>query len=273
MKILAFGDLHFDHWLRSGRNPLAVANAEFEDLDALLILGDLANSPERGWPNALGWLKYMIDPARIWVLPGNHDYYGFRLDGDDRLRELAEREGANFLQKSVLELGGVRFLACTLWSDFRLRGDKMRRKDMIAAARSMNDYRLIRKHEGGPIARPADTALIFDDHLAWLTGELEKPFEGRTVVLTHHVPSRSVSGKVDEISPAFGSDLDLLIQGKKPDLWLCGHTHRHLEATVGETRVRNVSLGYPSEVDVWRHREILLSGLMDTDLPGLLVKE
>lgn len=273
MKILAFGDLHFDHWLRSGRNPIAGVEPFLEDLDALLILGDLANSPERGWPNALGWLKYVIDPSRIWLLPGNHDYYGFRLDGDDRLRELAENEGANFLQKSALDLGGVRFLACTLWSDFRLRGDMHRQNDMEAALRSMNDYQLIRTREDGPIARPEDTAAIFDDHLGWLSGELDRPFDGRTVVLTHHAPSRSVSGKVDEVSPAFGSDLDDLIQAKKPDLWLSAHTHRHLEAKVGETSLRNVSLGYPSEVDPYRQKEILLSGLMDTEMPGLLVRE
>lgn len=142
------------------------------------------------------------------MLPGNHDHYGFRLDGDGRLRELAEREGANFLQKSVLELDGNRFLACTLWSDFRLRGDRMHRKEMTAARKAMNDYRVIRTREVGPIVKPVDTVAVFKDHLAWLSGKLDKLYEGRTVVLTHHPPSRSVSGKVDDASVAYGSDLD-----------------------------------------------------------------
>lgn len=266
MRILVIADLHFDHWLRSDRNPLAPIFPLLETLDAVIIAGDVANNPEHGWPNVLGWLKYLVEPKKIWLIPGNHDYYGFRLDGDHRLREIAEANGANFLQKDVLELGGVRFICCTLWSDFKLRG--LPAEDMRAAARSMNDYQLIRRCEGGRIIEPEDTALVHADHRAWLEGELARPFDGRTVVVTHHVPSISVSGKVDAISPAFGSNLDDLIIGHAPDLWLCGHTHRHLAAMVGQTEVRNVSLGYPSEVPAFLHESILLSGLMDTGQEG-----
>lgn len=264
MRILVFADLHFDLWLRSDRNPLAPIFHFLETVDAVIIAGDVANNPEHGWPNVLDWMKYLVEPRKIWLMPGNHDYYGFRLDGDDRLREIAEANGANFLQKGVLELGGVRFLCCTLWSDFEMRGQAS--QDMRAAARCLNDYRLIRRHEGGPIIAPEDTARIHEDHRAWLEGELARPFDGRTVVVSHHVPSPSVSGKIDEISPAFGSDLDDMIQRHRPELWLCGHTHRHLRSDIGKTHVRNVSLGYPSEVPSWDHEAILLSGLVDTEL-------
>lgn len=273
MKILVLGDVHYDLWRRSSRGALAVAAPEIRGLDALILIGDLAGSPERGWPDLFEYLRGLIDPARIWVMPGNHDYYGFRLDGDDRLQELAERAGANFLQKSALELGGVRFLACTLWSDFWLRGKGMREQDMVTAARAMNDYLQIRTCAGGPVARPADTAAIFEDHRGWLSERLDEPYSGRTVVLTHHSPSPGAVGKIDEVTPAFCSDLDDLILEAEPDLWLFGHTHRHLEATVGRTRLRNVSLGYPKEVDLWRHHEIIMAGPMDTELPGLLARE
>lgn len=263
MRIFVFADLHFDMWLRSDRNPLAPVFAMLETADAVIIAGDVANNPEHGWPNVLGWLKRLVDPKKIWLIPGNHDYYGFRLDGDDRLREIAEANGANFLQKDVLELGGVRFLCCTLWSDFEMRGRP--REDMQAAARGLNDYRLIRRHEGGPVIVPEGTARLHADHLAWLKARLAEPYEGRTAVITHHVPSPSVSGKIDEFSPAFGSDLDELILKYQPDLWLCGHTHRHLRAMVGRTEIRNVSLGYPSEVPSFLHESVLEAGWLDTE--------
>ncbi|WP_411839700.1 metallophosphoesterase [Paracoccus sp. ME4] len=272
MKILAVSDLHYDQWLPGGHDPIGPLVNDLSDLDALLILGDLSNDPEAGWPTAFGHLREVIDPAKIWLLPGNHDYYGFRLDGDGRLREIAEKSGVNFVQKTTFELGGVRFLACTLWSDFRLRGNAQHVLDLVSATR-FKDYQCIRRSAAGPLARPADTIAVFEDHLEWLTGALGAPHAGRTVVLTHHVPSRSLSGRLDDASPAYGSDLDALIHLSGPDIWLCGHTHRRIDAVVGGTRLRNVSLGYPWEVRAADHRQILMAGLMDTELPGLLVSE
>ncbi|MCU9849015.1 metallophosphoesterase [Defluviimonas sp. WL0024] len=269
MRILVTADWHLDAWLRSGRNPFAGAFPVFETLDALIIAGDIAEHPRHGWPNCFGWLRNVIDPEKVWVVPGNHDYYGWDLGGDDGLRSFAEREGINFAQKSVIELGGMRFLCSTLWTDFGLTGDPA--AAMQAARRSVAEYAEIRSGAAtGPFAIPEETLALHQDHRAWFERALREKWPGRTVVISHHAPSRAVAGRIDAITPAFVSDLDTIIETAQPDLWLFGHTHRPLQARLGRTRLRNCSLGYPSEVPTGLEARLLLLGLIDTERKDLL---
>lgn len=261
MRILVLADLHFDIWDRLGRDPLEPLYPQAGSIDAVIVAGDIANDPVRNWPAAIARLARIVPPSKIWLVPGNHDYYGFRLDGDDELRRIAEAAGANLAQKDALILDGIRFLCCTLWSDFALRGN--RKADMAVAARALNDYRLIRRSDGAPV-RPPDTLAVHRDHQAWLRAELAKAHGGKSIVITHHVPTALVSGKIDAISPAFGSELDALIGNAQPVAWLCGHTHRRLRALIGKTEIRNVSLGYPGEVEDHEHGKILQAGFVDT---------
>ena len=141
MHILATADLHLDLWQRTGRDPIAALAPVLGAVDALIVAGDLTNNPLRRWPDALARLSRLIEPAKVHVLPGNHDYYHFRLDGDDRLRKLVEDAGMTWAQKAEAVIGGVRFLCATLWTDFRLTGDETAAQN--AAWLAMNDYLLI----------------------------------------------------------------------------------------------------------------------------------
>jgi len=268
VKILVTADLHLDNWDYAGRNILAKLRPQLEDVDHLFIAGDITNNPEVNWPDAMDRLAKLMDPSRIWVLPGNHDYYHFRLDGDDVLRRMAEDRGINWAQKRCVVLGNVRILCCTLWTDFNLLNDRFR--SMEVARGILNDYRYIRKGKGGGPIMPSDTADLFDDHLAWLTAEMAKPFEGRTMIVTHHVPSPVLAVKVDAVTPCFISDLDPWIELHRPDAWLCGHTHYRLSGQVHGTPVWNVSIGYNQEVDIDREDEILERGLVDLGKPFCL---
>lgn len=124
MRILVTADWHLDFWWRSYRDPFATFRSVFDGLDALFLAGDLANNPLQNWPRGLEQMARLIDPAKVFILPGNHDYYQWQLDGEQRLKSLVEDAGMRFIQKEALELGGVRFLCCTLWTDFCLSGDR-----------------------------------------------------------------------------------------------------------------------------------------------------
>jgi hypothetical protein len=69
-----------------------------------------------------------------------------------------------------------------------------------------------------------------------------------------------VAGQINGLSPAFASDLDAWIEQHQPDVWLFGHTHRLLDATIHSVPVINVSLGYPDEMGwmplPWRHHDV-----------------
>ncbi|KRW93127.1 metallophosphoesterase [Paracoccus sp. MKU1] len=258
MNILITADLHLDLWADAGRDPFAGIVPVLRDLDALIIAGDLANDPHRNWPWTLSRIARLISPARIWVIPGNHDYYGATLD-DDILARIASGAGVSLAQKRVLTFGTCRLLCCTLWTDFALTGDPQTAMDH--AAMVMPDYGRIRRLDGDLIS-PEDTVKIHRDHLDWLTREIARPWPGQTIVATHHAPSAAVAGPLSSLSPAFASDLESWIEAHRPEYWFFGHTHRPLSTRIRGAPVVNVSLGYPDEVPEGGEAEFLLRGLI-----------
>ncbi len=268
MKILVTADLHFEHWRHDRQNLSDAMRPVLEEVDALVIAGDVSSDPLRTWPAFLGWLREMIDLDKVWITPGNHDYYDWHLQGDAELRKIVENRGAHFAQKEVLEFDKVRFLCCTLWGNFELNRDV--EGAVAAARRRMNDYLLIQKARGGSRITPEDTIKVHRDHLEWLTAAIKIPHKGRTVVVTHHAPSPGIGGPLGPLSPAFCSNLDDWILMHRPDAWLSGHTHRHLSGKVGRTLLRNISFGYPSEIPFSARQSLLRRGLLDTRSSTLL---
>ncbi|WP_376870207.1 metallophosphoesterase [Albirhodobacter sp. R86504] len=244
-RVLVLADLHWAHWRAAGRDPFAGLGPQFwQTLDLVILAGDLANKAHIRWPQALADMGRFIDPARIHVVPGNHDYYDGKLDREDKLAMAAHSVGAQVAQCARIDLAGRRFLGCTLWTDMALGGDL--RGNCARAERVMNDYRKIRMNSDGfRRAWPADTIALHKAHLSWLEAELARPFAGETVVITHHAPiAPEPAGDMDA---AYGSDLREVIERHAPAMWLFGHTHRAQQAQVGGCALRNVSLGYPDE--------------------------
>ncbi|WP_274534676.1 hypothetical protein [Aureimonas sp. AU20] len=80
--------------------------------------------------------------------------------------------------------------------------------------------------------------------------ELTKPFDGPTVVVTHHAPTpRSIHPRYegDVANPAFASDLTDLVARVGPDLWIHGHVHDSFDYRIGRTRVLANPKGYGDE--------------------------
>ncbi len=260
--VALIGDFHYDSHVRAGLDPIeagGLAGLPWTRLDALIITGDLANSPYGNWGPALRQLSRWIDPSRIYLLPGNHDYYNFGIDGDGDLRRLAAAEGVHFLQKTELVHGASRFLCVTLWTDFDLLGDP--ETAMREAERRMRDYGQISMPDPKQATllpefqesrrrvslTPEVVLQLHHNHRHWLEGRLATPFDGRTVVVTHHCPHPAATGPVDSLTPAFCSNLEDLILQFQPSNWFFGHTHRRLTAIVGQTKVINTSIGYAWE--------------------------
>jgi hypothetical protein len=80
----------------------------------------------------------------------------------------------------------------------------------------------------------------------WLRRQLAQPFDGTTVVVTHHAPATgSVADRYAEdwMTPAFVSDLpdDFFAV---PALWVHGHTHATFDYARGRCRVVSNPRGY-----------------------------
>ena len=210
MKLLILSDLH----------------AEFEtfkvakdlDYDVAVLAGDIV-APGRV---AARWLR---NPARfgnkpILQIAGNHEYYESTLDQELlEMRRQANEHDIHFLDCDEVVIAGVRFLGCTLWTDFRLRIDNPgfagqpvrllsdRYRSMTASSRFLADYSAIRiddpstsNSRGTRRLVPMDTLLIHRRHRSWLRKKLAESLGGPTVVVTHHAPHRK------SLAPRFAED-------------------------------------------------------------------
>lgn len=135
----------------------------------------------------------------------------------------------------------------------------------------MNDYVVISKSSSDPNAiSPQDTIQLHQLHRTWLEEELTRPFDGRNVVITHHCPTPGALDAEHPLAPAFGSDLDKIIQASGISLWLFGHTHRQIAVRVGEVPVVNISLGYAREISDADIDWLVKRAVIDTALPALI---
>ncbi|MFP6559629.1 metallophosphoesterase [Paraburkholderia sp. B3] len=247
MKIRILSDLHLEH-----DEPDTIPHA---DADLVVLAGDIHN-------HALGlrWAAETFDPqVPVVYVPGNHEYY----DGEFGALETAMQDAASaldhvhFLNNATLvdPAGRWRVLGTTLWADFTLFGadDDARERAIAAAGRVMLDFRgLIQvswPESPGALARdftPGDSVALHVHALAWLKGELAKPFAGKTIVVTHHAPHRlSLAARYanDPASAGFVNDLDALVRAPVA-LWLHGHTHTCFDYTVNGAHVVCNPRGY-----------------------------
>jgi predicted phosphodiesterase len=234
MKLQILSDLHLDV------ADLAITQT---DADLVVLAGDIAR-PAR----ACAWAKGLGKP--VVYVAGNHEFYGNALEATiDELR--AELAGTNvhFLEADEQIIEGVRFLGTTLWTDFLLFGDSERGDMAVAQAKvMMRDFSRIRV--GSPTERcfqPQDAAALFARNASWLRTKLAQPFDGATVVVTHHSPSpKSIhprfSGSL--INACFVSDAQSLLSADRVKLWIHGHTHDSFDYVVNGTRVLCNPRGY-----------------------------
>ncbi len=145
-------------------------------------------------------------------------------------------------------MGGVRFLGATLWTDYRLPLNRTQRQLMQAAEQGLNDHRVIKTQEG--VFSAARALEEHEQSRRWLQRQLAAPYEGRTVVVTHHAPHPlSVHPRYagDALNAAFASDLTELLP--LASLWVHGHVHDSFDYDIDGCRVVANPLGYVRDVN------------------------
>lgn len=214
--------------------------------DVLVIAGDTSEGL-LGTCLAREWSKFQP----VVMVAGNHEFYGQEWPGQiDRMKEVAAGSQLHVLENEQLVIAGVRFLGCTLWTDFALFGIGMEVVSMLVAAHGMSDYYRI-KHTGHPLD-PQRVRIAHDVSVAWLKSQLAQPFDGPTVVISHHAPSAAMLNPyfrpTNPLNPAFASNLDRLF-GPHVDLWISGHTHYNAQRVINGTRLISNCRGYPGDED------------------------
>jgi len=225
-----------------------------DDKHSILVLaGDISSS-----------VKQLVEFIReihnrfesIVMVPGNHEFYGHHLDNWVATinKEMSQFKNVFYAadQKSVSTfiLGNIRFICGTIWADGGKDINEMQR-----VQNALYDFVHILYGENGEIFRVADMQHLHEMQVKTLQQELEKPFHGKTVVVSHHLPSlKLVSSRFNDpvygINGGFASSLDgLMTFNSAPWLWVFGHTHDTIDMQLNRTRCVCNPCGYQRETN------------------------
>lgn len=233
LRIHLLSDLHLE---LSQYTPHPAAYAA----NVIIAAGDICPKD-----HGIHMLRSLFPSQDVVVVLGNHEHYGQDIViNTECIRKAAEETGVYLLENNSVVISGVRICGATSWTDFQLFPGQ-RRNCMIHAQQYLNDFRLIKNGEWN--FSPADSVAIHNNSVAWLESELNKQFDGPTIVVTHHAPSwQSVAQRFqnDPLSACFASRLDYLMDGKKVELWCHGHTHDSFDYYINGTRVIANPRGY-----------------------------
>lgn len=242
MRIAYLSDAHFEF------NNVYDFDTQLENIDLCILVGDI-HSGVRG----MEWAERLICPS-IYVA-GNHEFYGY--NHSNLINMLKSRNGkCKFLENEEYYSYGIRFLGCTLWTNFLSKEESYIRNDFeryikqLANVKkydgSLNDFNHI-TNDRGTRFDSGDMLGLHKKSLEWLSERLRTPYEGITMVVTHHPPT------YDALNPRFmNSDMNImfhnhlndLIIETQPDYWFFGHHHSDYDSKIGKTRLLSNQRGY-----------------------------
>ena len=240
-KILILSDLHTEFVSQFWDFP-----EELPDFDVCALAGDIAGSSEKAVDFAATAPAPIGKP--IILVPGNHEFFGGEIENRLRVgKEACAGTNVRLLDREIAIIDGVRFVGAILWTDYRLQGNQP--WTMAMAARGLNDHvRIERRGSQGALRfTPADALARHRADRDYIETVLSVPFDGPTVVVTHHAPhpdSVAERFRNDGLTPCFVSDLSDVIDRHAPALWIHGHTHDCFDYKVGGTRIVCNPKGY-----------------------------
>ena len=260
MNIQLLSDLHLES------NPYFVPQPA-PDADVLVLAGDIGSYQTHSALTQLGIADFGLArfanwPVPVIYVPGNHEYDALEFDeAHQRLRETCQRLGLIWLEQEMTEIGGCRFVGCTLWTDFdaltssramfssTMASEITLGQQLVAREKAMRaaNYSLKRNHaliDGQPMLAES----VREQGLAaqtWLRHALAQPFNGKTIVVTHFAPTLLSADPRFGVTPGtagFCNALDDVLP--LASLWLHGHLHCPSDYQLNGCRVVANPLGY-----------------------------
>jgi predicted phosphodiesterase len=240
MKIQIASDLHLEfpenrEWLKD--NPL-IPNG-----DILLLAGDIISDKYKKKAKPF-YEKISKDFPFIISTLGNHEFYKGEVEYAYPFYKSKISENHIRLNNQSIIIGNVKFIVSTMWSHVPL-------SQSAIIANGMNDYRLIYRkniHNDKLPVQVTDTNNFHQLSIKFIREELEKPFDGKTLVMTHHIPSyKCLTNRPanPELRSGYASNNEDLIKAH-PQIkyWITGHAHNFNITTIGKTQIIRNPLGY-----------------------------
>lgn len=206
--------------------------------DILILAGDIV--PIVQMDEHSYFFDFLSDHFKTtWWIPGNHEYYHSDINEIGLFLNDKIRDNVFLVNNLSVTEGDCRFVFSTLWTkidpvfQFEI---KVRYSDfhvIMDFGRTINVDRYNQMHE---------TCLSF------LRDELKKEESGKTIVVTHHMPTfRNYPDELrrEPISQAFAVELSDFIKVSEPDFWIFGHSHLNQnDFRIGKTQLITNQMGY-----------------------------
>jgi hypothetical protein len=206
--------------------------------DVLVLAGDIGNGVAPHYKNFI-WSMAQKFP-KVFVVAGNHEYYGNDIDTTNRAISTACQpfENVSFLCSSWEDYKGFRWVGTTLWSR------------VCQTKYSTNDVRCIQNMSLDRYNQCHTEAVGF------LTNILETSLDKQCIVATHYLPSMELihpkyrTGDDNHYNEWFASPLDHMIgqHTYHVPLWIYGHTHDFSHTRMFETEMVCNPYGYDGEI-------------------------
>ncbi len=225
MRINYFSDIHLE---------FGPVNTPENDAEIIIAAGDIGI-----FNQGVDWLKTLKKPV-IYVA-GNHEFYTHQYQETLKmLRDECAGTRIHFLENNVFTFQGIRFIGCSLWTDLFIEGDDKAK----ALGKTLNDFRRI-TFKDEAFNQESFSNLHYRSK-SWLEKELAQPFDGKTVVVTHHAPTEwswnDSSNALKKL--AYCNDLKYLFHEFEIDAWFHGHIHSPGDYRIAGARILSNPRGY-----------------------------
>jgi len=245
MKLLVLSDLHLEYGhFEPPEEAVAVA-------DVIVLAGDIHPAP-----NGIEWARQTFGDKPIVYIAGNHEFFDCDFEAALVLmRQVAKECDVHFLENDSVTIKGIRFLGCTLWTDFEFYGLARKQALMEMSDKRWPDY-LGRIQSRRSMTGRLSPELTIQRHLAsraWLQEQLSLCERSKTVVVTHHYPNKkSTPPKFvgDEMNVVFGSHIPVELV-RQTSLWIHGHSHNHVDYRLGDSKQSTRVIANPRGYESW----------------------
>jgi predicted phosphohydrolase len=262
MKIQYASDLHLE--FQENKNFLKL-NPIKPIGDVLILAGDIV--PFGLMEKHNDFFKYVSDHFKTtyWI-PGNHEYYYY---------DLASKSGTinEKIKSNVLLVNNMAFIHEEIKLVFSTLWTKISSENEWNVERSVSDFHVIKYNKmrfSAPVFNQlhADSLRFIESEVYreefGTTSEEEQYHIGKTVVITHHVPTffnYPDQYKQSTINQAFGVELFDLIETSNINAWIYGHHHANIPSfKIGNTEMLTNQLGYVKygEYGLYSSEKVLL---------------
>jgi len=212
-------------------NPLSVKG------DILILAGDIV--PFKIMGNYEDFFDYLSEKYKYtyWV-PGNHEYYYYDISDKTGIINEKIRDNVLLVNNTTVKHGDVNMIFSTLWTKINL-------DNSFSIQSGMSDFHVIKDNKKAFTINKYNA--LYEAGVDFITDEI-KNIKGKTIVVTHHVPTfynypKKYKGSV--LNSAFAVELFDLIEKSNIDYWIYGHSHYNTkDFNIGKTKMLTNQLGY-----------------------------